>query len=130
MAKCARIIQLLLECHELNSRRVKIAENVHSSNCEMCNAYMPETVQHRLCECTHFKTRGQLWKVCPAALVSELGVISDEAKCNLILTCLNNTYTKEWNYIYEQILNNIHKPNRDGAVHQNTSDRNHKNIFQ
>ena len=131
--KCRTLIRLLLDCHELNSCKVKYkGSNVNSSMCNYCQKSSIEDVQHVLFECTAKEPKhDQLWskvlKTCPSKLEKELMMMNSHDKTAFLLTGLNNSYMEEWVNIFEAVLDFVYETYLDHVLlHRNAIEKGYK----
>ena len=81
--------------------------NLNSNKCKLCGDY--ESSEHTLFECPNSHKRHELWNrvniVMPIALKEEC---QGSIRTELILSCLKNTYIKEWDEVYHRILDFVY----------------------
>ena len=88
-------------------------KNHKRNQCKLCNYSGIETNVHIIFECNALETnRPHLWNnvllSMPESLKSDVLLLSNLERVNLMLSCYNETYVPEWIDLYRTTANFIH----------------------
>ena len=92
----------------------KYQRNFNSSMCKICNSHASETVEHILFEYKALETyRNKLWDDFASNLLDPMKHMILEMphrdRAVFLLSCLNESYVREWRYLYGSLADYIYK---------------------
>ena len=107
--KVARVMSVLM-----GGQPSKYQRNFDCITCKMCAGFFYESPMHILFECEALKHyRSTLWHVILSEMTDPLkqsiNCMSCTEKVKFLLSCCNESYTKEWKNLYKAIADFVHK---------------------
>ena len=110
--ECKSIARLMFRESCLNGDQDKV--NKQSPICCLCESGWPEDANHLLFVCEQFShLRKELWtrveSSAPQELVAEMRKMTSKDRCSFILSAFNVKYVAEWDELYSEMLDFIHK---------------------